>query len=170
MKKTRYVLGFAFAKNNDKEYCVFVEKKRAPDAAPTMKGFFNAVGGKIEPTDFDPQWQTVSPLMAMTREFYEETGISVPEQFWSPCGILHNDFCQVHVFWTMLDWHLTFNALDMHNMAGTRNDPDNFEEVWLCRTDIDQHLWYDNVEPIISLINLIRRKRLEFFDITLTSS
>ncbi len=65
-----YVLGFAFSK--DKNHVVLIEKQR-PD---WQKGCFNGVGGKIEPEDGNP-------FDAMTREFFEETGVATSVVDWS---------------------------------------------------------------------------------------
>lgn len=58
-----YVVGFLF-RNDDKEVALI--KKLKPD---WMKGKLNGVGGKIEAGE--------SPLVAMRREFKEETGADV---------------------------------------------------------------------------------------------
>jgi 8-oxo-dGTP diphosphatase len=57
----QYVLGFLFGPDGQ---VVLIEKQRPV----WMKGLLNGVGGHIE--DFDE-----TPLIAMKREFYEETGV-----------------------------------------------------------------------------------------------
>ena len=61
-----YVLGFAFSINGSKKVAL-IEKDR-PD---WQKGKLNGIGGKI---DYD---QDSTPLVAMQREFKEETGVSI---------------------------------------------------------------------------------------------
>lgn len=64
----KYVLGFAFNSRRDK---VVLVKKDRPE---WQKGFFNGVGGKLE------KFETASD--AMSREFEEETGVSIPVAGW----------------------------------------------------------------------------------------
>lgn len=58
-----YVLGFAFSQNGDS---VVLIKKNKPE---WQKGKFNGVGGKVENME--------APNVAMSREFKEETGVSI---------------------------------------------------------------------------------------------
>ena len=67
-----YVVGFAFTE--DKQSVLLVSKLR-PD---WQIGFLNGIGGKIEDRE--------TPLRAMNRECYEETGLILN---WSGCGIMH---------------------------------------------------------------------------------
>lgn len=67
--KYNYVLGFFFSQ--DKKEVIMI-KKTKPDF---QKGKLNGVGGKIEPQD-------ISPHHAMCREFYEETGVTIPGIMW----------------------------------------------------------------------------------------
>ena len=65
-----YVVGFMFSKDGRD---VALIRKNRPE---WQAGKFNGVGGKIEPTD-------ESPVAAMSREFYEETGVNVLRQNWN---------------------------------------------------------------------------------------
>lgn len=78
MKK--YVLGFAYSENA--ESIVLIEKDR-PD---WQAGKLNGVGGKIEDDD-------LNEVMAMVREFKEETGIDTSSTEWDCFGemIFNND-------------------------------------------------------------------------------
>ena len=75
-EKTEYVLGFYFRRDS-----VLLIKKNKPD---WQKGRLNGVGGKIERSvklaNGELGWETGSE--AMTREFLEETGLSVGEYDW----------------------------------------------------------------------------------------
>ncbi len=67
-----YVAGFLFSE--DKKHVLLIQKNK-PE---WQKGLYNAVGGKIEPEE--------TPLDAMHREFYEETGLSGMN--WQPSMVL----------------------------------------------------------------------------------
>jgi 8-oxo-dGTP pyrophosphatase MutT (NUDIX family) len=60
-----YVCGFMFNESLDDRHVLLIEKQ----TPAWQKGFFNGIGGKIEPTE--------SPLSAMQREFREECGLEV---------------------------------------------------------------------------------------------
>ena len=80
--KTQYVAGFLF----ESDKVALVRKKRPAWQA----GRLNGIGGKIEPGE--------SPLSAMVREFYEETGYrTVSTQWWPFCVLSGEDF-SVHFF------------------------------------------------------------------------
>ena len=63
-----YVVGFAF--NEEKTRVVLIEKQR-PD---WQKGKLNGIGGKVKEDE--------SIIMAMEREFLEETGLLIPKDQW----------------------------------------------------------------------------------------
>jgi 8-oxo-dGTP diphosphatase len=70
MKNTKcYVLGFAF--NNHKTKVILIKKNRPL----WQNGLLNGVGGKVELTDIDI-------YHTMTREFFEETGVTTKEKEW----------------------------------------------------------------------------------------
>lgn len=64
-----YVLGFAFSLTGER---VALIRKTAPK---WQAGLLNGVGGKVE--------QDELPRHAMTREFREETGVTVPSPHWT---------------------------------------------------------------------------------------
>lgn len=84
-----YVLGFMF--NPDKSQVLLIEKIK-PDF---LAGKLNGIGGKIEPNEL--------PKSAMSREFYEETGIGTSEEQWD-FKILHkNDDFMLYIYSTTGD-------------------------------------------------------------------
>lgn len=72
MKMKHYVVGFLFNKGMNN---VLLIKKNRPE---WQKGFWNAPGGKIDPSD-------KSPEDAMSREFYEETDLLIRWPHWRHC-------------------------------------------------------------------------------------
>ena len=73
----RYVCGFLFT--HDRSRVVLIRKLKPK----WQRGLVNGVGGKIEPDE--------SPSAAMTREFNEEAGLSIPH--WEPlCSLGGKDF------------------------------------------------------------------------------
>ena len=71
-----YVVGFAFNKKGD--HVVLVHKDRPEWQA----GLINGVGGKVEDTDLEY-------IDAMTREFFEETGMFTVAPDWDHFATLH---------------------------------------------------------------------------------
>lgn len=80
---TRYVLGFAFTE--DRKQVALIEKKRPAWQA----GNLNGIGGHVEDKE--------SLGDAQCREFYEETGVTVPYDAWQIYAALY----------TPGDWHVT---------------------------------------------------------------
>lgn len=78
-----YVLGFAF----DDIGRVALIRKNKPD---WQRGRWNGVGGKVEPKEL--------AVVAMSREFFEETGVMVPSTAWHRRGEMLGDGWIVHVF------------------------------------------------------------------------
>jgi 8-oxo-dGTP diphosphatase len=74
--QTDYVLGFAFAPSGD---VALIEKKRPVWQA----GLFNGIGGHRE--------QSETAVMAMTREFAEETGVVIEPVKWRKVGYMRAD-------------------------------------------------------------------------------
>lgn len=68
----KYVLGFVFDESFD--FVALIRKNRAPAGAESMIGRWNGIGGKIEEGEdiYD----------AMSREFEEETSVSIPSSEW----------------------------------------------------------------------------------------
>lgn len=83
---TRYVVGFAFDRVGQ---VALIEKKR-PE---WQRGLLNGVGGHVEPGE--------SSILAMHREFEEETGLRVDE--WERLFILHEPDAEITFYRTQLD-------------------------------------------------------------------
>ena len=80
-----YVVGFAF--DAKKERVVLIKKNRGPKE---LIGKLNGVGGKIEDHE--------SSFEAMSREFFEETGVSIPDFCWFHQGAFSGAGWSVKVF------------------------------------------------------------------------
>lgn len=82
MNKIEYVSGFLFNENKNKVVLVI---KNRPDF---QRGKINAVGGKIEENE--------SPIKAITREFWEETGLYFTN--WEKFCEFERKSCILHFF------------------------------------------------------------------------
>lgn len=123
-----YVLGFAF---NERRQVVLIKKTKPA----WQRGRWNGVGGKVEDDD-------LSPAQAMSREFYEETGVMIESSFWTRRGMLMNgDIWSCHVF------TVTSEAT---NKVETRTD----QEVRLVTQAEVMHREDLLIENIPSLIDL----------------
>jgi len=80
-----YVAGFCFT--SDYKHVLLVEKSKPS----WQKGKYNAVGGKLELGE--------SPVVAMHREFYEETGLS---------GVEWEEFCDLYSHPYNSIWRVSF--------------------------------------------------------------
>lgn len=85
MDRKQYVVGLGF--DSSRELVALVLKQTGPAC---VIGNWNGVGGKIEANE--------SPLEAMVREFYEETGADVPENEWEEFAVLHADNYDLYFF------------------------------------------------------------------------
>jgi 8-oxo-dGTP diphosphatase len=74
--KTEYVLGFAFTPEGQ---VALIEKKR-PD---WQAGYLNGIGGHRK--------QGETAVMAMSREFQEETGLTIEPHKWRKVGFMRAD-------------------------------------------------------------------------------
>ncbi|WP_027363021.1 NUDIX domain-containing protein [Desulfospira joergensenii] len=89
--KDRFVVGFAFTRNNEQgTYSVLLVKKKRPE---WQSGCLNGIGGKIELGEL--------PKHAMSRECFEETGLSLD---WIHRGVMegtNNDGApfECHIFY-----------------------------------------------------------------------
>jgi 8-oxo-dGTP diphosphatase len=81
--KVDYVVGFAF----DGVESVLLVLKDKPDF---LKGKWNGVGGKVEPSE--------EPLAAMVREFQEETGIPTEPADWTQIAFMETPRSRVWFF------------------------------------------------------------------------
>lgn len=117
-----YVCGFMF---NSKETHVALVEKAKPD---WQRGLLNGIGGKIERGE--------TPLMAMVREFKEETEVKTSKGDWE----------QVHT----LNWH------NLHSGEDHR--------VYFYKTFVSRmmRLWGTPVEPVgwYKILTLNRSGRL----------
>lgn len=125
----QYVLAFAF----DDLGRVALIRKRRPQ---WQSGRLNGIGGKVEGSE---------PLvLAMSREFYEETGVQIEPEKWRAVGVMGKASWVVHVFTT------TCEAV---RMARTSTD----EQVNLFVRS-SMHLWrhqcIENVPTLIELCTL----------------
>ena len=97
-----YVAGFLF--NSGCTHVALVEKQK-PE---WQKGLLNAIGGKIENVwaDYDLTKQNPeAPVVAMVREFVEETGLQTSNDDWAEfCILTGNDFT-VHFFYYVMGVH-----------------------------------------------------------------
>lgn len=83
------VVGFLFSLSGD--CVVLIERPKGKSHA----GFFNGVGGKIEPKEL--------PIEAMVREFKEEAGLKITADKWTHnltfyCKDMKNNPSTIHVF------------------------------------------------------------------------
>lgn len=87
-----YVLGFLFS--SDLRNVSLIEKQK-PE---WQKGRFNGIGGKLEENE--------STAQAMSREFLEETGVSILPEQWKEYALLHGSngrHWRVHIFYAVDD-------------------------------------------------------------------
>ena len=80
---TDYVLGFA----RDDLYRIALIEKLKPE---WQKGLHNGIGGKVEAGEYISQ--------AMSREFFEETGVHIPAEGWTWRGIMYGPNWTVQIF------------------------------------------------------------------------
>lgn len=83
---TEYVLGFAFGERKGRPTVLLVQKT----SPPWQAGKYNGVGGKIEPNE--------EPVVAMAREFLEETGINTSIDDWDERLTMQGSDWKVIVF------------------------------------------------------------------------
>lgn len=107
----RYVCGFAFTGNFD---VLLIEKRRPA----WQNGKLNGIGGRVEPTD-------ATDADAMSREFAEETGISVPPTQW-------RRFAEIEVIdQHVIDFFTTVLSDEAFHSAQSKTDePIRHETFW----------------------------------------
>jgi 8-oxo-dGTP diphosphatase len=105
---TNYVAGFCF--NADMSKVALIEKQK-PE---WQKGFFNGIGGKVEPGEL--------PYQAMKREFFEEAGIMVDR--WRHLAKIGDDNYTVVFFYGVIPDFTFFEIKSMED-----------ERVVVCDTD-----------------------------------
>jgi 8-oxo-dGTP pyrophosphatase MutT (NUDIX family) len=134
-----YVLGFAFDKA--RERVVLIRKERGPQV---NIGLLNGVGGKIEGKEED--------YAAMSREFFEETGVWLPDFLWDRRGHFSGK-----------DWRVTVFSVFSDEVVGCRTTES--EKVLLSRVDeaFGRYACARNVEK---LLQLCLDERIEYFSWT----
>jgi 8-oxo-dGTP diphosphatase len=115
----RYVAGFAF----DEQKVLLLRKKR-----PAWQyGLLNGVGGKIESGE--------TPGQAMEREFFEETGVRVPETTWRYFCVESGPGYEVHFFKA----HLSRQDAEL---ASSREHNDVMEQLlWMDTRFLEEQAW-----------------------------
>ena len=114
-----YVLGLAF--DERRKNIVLIEKQK-PD---WQKGKWNAIGGKIEPSDPTPRY-------AMEREFWEETGVL--GLIWAPLASVVAPYWRMWVFETFSSkiWGATTmeeERVHIHNIDNILRDPNLIDSL-----------------------------------------
>lgn len=124
-----YVLGFSFDLKT--EHVVLIRKNK-PE---WQKGKWNGVGGKIERGE--------TPIIAMRREFEEETGIKESEQGdWAEFALLDGPGFQVYVFRSWIPHTVLRSA---YTRAG------EVVAIWSMRELFDGIACVSNLKALIAL-------------------
>lgn len=126
-----YVLGFAFDYECP-DLSVLLIRKAKP---AWQKGKLNGVGGKIEPGE--------KPLVAMVREFFEETTILTEEKDWIARGLMEGvatgpDHWSIYVYAARLDGKL---KPGMHSPTEEKLVVKKVSELWQCKDLIFNLHW-----------------------------
>jgi 8-oxo-dGTP pyrophosphatase MutT (NUDIX family) len=123
LQTKRYVLGFAFHRGN----VALIFKTKGPSY---VIGTWNGIGGKVEFTD-------LSIEDAMSREFFEETGMIVPSSHW------HHFSTQRGVSDDVTNYYL-------HSLVTHLPDDQDFSEIKNTEGDGEIVRWmsYDDPETI----------------------
>lgn len=115
----RYVVGFAFSENMDS--VVLIKKNRPKWQA----GKYNGVGGKVEAGE--------TPIQALVREYWEETGVQTEEADWAPLALQHGKDSQGDIF----DLH-AFSSVSKNAFTGAATKTD--EEIFYVNINAFRHL------------------------------
>lgn len=123
---TQYVLGFAF---DDLGRVALVRKNR-PD---WQRGKLNGIGGGIEEGE--------DPNAAMSREFFEEAGVTVPYDSWRWVGTMNGD-----------DWSVWVYTVTSPLIRDARTTTDETVHLIVARNvHLSRHLCIANVPALIEL-------------------
>lgn len=79
-----FVVGLAF--NEAADRVALIEKARPA----WLAGKFNGIGGKVEEGE--------AALPALSREFWEETGVVLPPSLWRPIAVLQDEIARIDIF------------------------------------------------------------------------
>lgn len=137
----KYVAGFMFDQARSK---VALIRKNRP---AWQKGLLNGIGGKIDPGE--------TPLMAMIREFREETGYQAPQPFRHYALIQSPEFT--------VDFFFTVGDLDqLKSITDEKIEITSLNEIHVLRKDLVENLpwlislaidqWDDN-RPSFATVN-----------------
>lgn len=131
-----YCVGFGYYGD-----CVVLVKKERPE---WQKGFLNGVGGKLEKNE--------SPLEAMIREFFEETGqLTTPDQ-WIHAGELIDpelvDAC-VHIFVCKL------TGFQFRSIALTGAPKSADEEIIVLNIYLQVFLYHQSKKLLYNVMDLL---------------
>jgi 8-oxo-dGTP diphosphatase len=124
-----YVAGFLFSKDRSKLAMVIKNRPK------WQEGLFNAIGGKIELGEL--------PINAMTREFFEETGVMITENEWIKHTEIRGNFGVVHFYKCFDD--KVFNVKTMEDEVIQLIDPYHIPNNtianirWLVPLALDTH-------------------------------
>ena len=88
--RLQMVVGLAF--DPTRNMVVMVHKQTGPQC---VIGNWNGVGGKIDPGE--------TPIQAMRREFREETGVDLSEDYWTQFAMLIAEHYDLFFFWAESD-------------------------------------------------------------------
>lgn len=128
MDRKQYVVGLAF--DSSREQVALVLKQSGP---PCVIGNWNGVGGKIEDGE--------SPLEAMVREFYEETGADLPENEWEQFAVLHADNYDLYFFAAATDRVLSAKTVEKEEVR-----------IWKCSEVVAQQNILHNIRWMIPFL------------------
>ena len=135
-----YVVGFAF----DGEGNVALIEKTKP---AWQRGRFNGIGGKIEVD------QREKPVDAMSREFFEETGVYIHPDQWNWVGGMYGNA------WNNLtnhpdteDWRVFVYTCTNPEVKNIRTTTE--KEVFLWPVDMKDDRMIENVPALIKLCSI----------------
>lgn len=106
ISQSAYVAGLMFSECRN--WVGLIEKIKPRYQA----GKLNAIGGKIELNE--------TPIDAMIREFFEETGVQTDPDTWQPFVLLHNNHFQVYFYTAFTDKLQQANTTTEERVAITR--------------------------------------------------
>jgi 8-oxo-dGTP diphosphatase len=116
-KMKEYVCGFMFSEVGSQ---VVLIRKQKPE---WQKGKLNGVGGKVEPGETD--------IDAMTREFWEETGVSTSGKDWTlfAIGREAQDSDSQYEAGAVVYFYKAYN--DMAFYAAKTMETEEIEKIWI---------------------------------------